>query len=238
VRALLSLLLLGAAGCSGFAAPSPDQLKALALAPPAGPPATTYERHRIRMSIDSPWLAGEFEGGVVARRGASPAVRAQLFGDLGPKALDVMARPDRIVGFFPQSLNGVDCALPAEAVPLPLLFLGVSLIEEFSGRSESRVRGIREEDGGLWVLLQSSVPGLEVTEFQRADRQWTRRRFRWIYGVTWEQERRGPDELTITASGVLIRVKILERNVEAPRNPDLLDLVLPADVRVVRGSRK
>lgn len=238
MRALLSLLLLGAAGCSGFAAPTPDQLKALELSPSAVPPATTYERHRIRMSIDSPWLAGEFEGGVVARRGASPAIRAQLFGDLGPKALDVMARPDRIVGFFPQALNGVDCALPAEAVPHPLLFLGVSLIEEFALRSEDRVRGIREEEGGVWVLLQSAVPGLEVSEFRRADRQWTRRRYRWIYGAAWEQERSGPDELTITASGVLIRVKILERSAEAPRNPALLDLELPADVRVVRGSRK
>ena len=238
MRAFLSLFFIGAAGCSGFAAPSPDQLKALGLDPSSVPPGTTVERHRIRMSVDSPWLTGEFEGGVVARRGGSPAIRAQLFGDLGPKALDVAARPDRVVGYFPQSLNGVDCALPAEAVPHPLLFLGVSLIEEFSARSEDRVLGIREEDGGVWVLLQSAVPGLEVAEFRRADRAWTRRRFRWIYGVTWEQERSGPDELTITASGVLIRVKILERSVEAPRNPALLDLELPAAVRVGRGSRK
>jgi hypothetical protein len=191
------------------------------------------------MSVDSPWLAGEYEGVVLARVGGPvPTIRVQLFGDLGPKSLDVVARPDRIVGYFPQTHEGVDCSLPGEAVPHPLLFLGISLIEEFSELSEDRVLGIREEDGGCWLRLRSAVDGLDVVEFESKDHQRIRRRFRWIYGVAWEQERTGVDERRITAPGVSILVKILERDSEPPKTPGALDLILPSDIRVLRGSRK
>ena len=240
MRRILGLLLVSTAGCSGFAPPTSDQLRTMGLSgvptPEIGAP---YVRQRIRMSVDSPWLAGEFEGVVVVRRGVPPvSVRVQLFGDLGPKALDVIARPDRIVGYFPQTHEGIDCALPGEAGIHPLLFLGVSLIEEFSERSEDRVRGVREEKGGCWVLLKSAIEGLEVVEFKGEDGQWTRRRFHWTRGVTWEQERTGKEERRITASGLSIRVKILESDAEPPRNPAMLEPALPSDIRVVLGSRK
>lgn len=234
MRRLLGVLFLAAAGCSGFASPTPDQLQLLA-SPPSAP---VLERYRIQMSLDSRWLAGEFDGVVLAKHGGeAPAVRLQLFGDLGPKILDLLARPDRLTGYFPQGREGIDCSMPREAAPHPLIFMGASLLEQFSDRPASRVVGVREEPEGWWMRLKPVIPGMGVDAFRDRSGRVTKRRLSWMYGVGWVEEWPTPDEVRISASGVAIRVRILERSPNVVLKPGALELTLPPDVRVVQGTR-
>jgi hypothetical protein len=191
------------------------------------------------MSVDSPWLAGEFEGAVLARHGGgAPVIRMQLFGDLGPKILELSARPGRIVGYFPQTREAVDCALPAEAAPHPLILLGASLVERFSAVNAERVLGLREEADGAWIRLRPAIEGMETRVFRdRAGRMETRR-LSWMYGLSWEEQWRGEEEVRIAAPDLSIRVKILERESKPGGDTGSPDLVLPGDVHVVKGSRK
>lgn len=192
------------------------------------------------MSLDSPWLAGEFDGVVVAHRfDLNPVVRVQLFGDLGPKMVDLVARPDRIVGYFPQTREGIDCDLPGEASPHLLLFLGASLVEEFLGWVDrSRVTGVRAEDGGAWLRLRPMIHGTSSHLFlDRASRA-KKRRVSWMTGVGWEETWTGPAECRITAPNLTIDVKILERTLQPPATLESMSLAIPGDVRLVKGSRK
>jgi len=237
VRRFIGLLLLAAAGCSGFAAPRPEQLRELASTNAPHAPAIT--RYRIHMSLDSPGLAGEFDGVVLAKHGGgAPVIRIQLFGDLGPKMIDLLARPDRVAGYFPQAKEGIDCALPAEAVPHPLIFMGASLVEHFSEWPSSRVLGLREGPDGFWVRLRPMIAGMETQAFRESTGRVTISRHSWMYGLSWQENWPTPDELRVSGSGVSIRVRILERSNEAPARAEMLELKLPADVRLVAGTRK
>jgi hypothetical protein len=235
VRPLFAAFLLMGVACSGFSPPTPEIFGQLRLSPPKHPGTTRY---RIHMSVDSPWLAGEFDGVVLAHEGSSPMARAQLFGDLGPKMFDLVARPDRIAGYFPSTREGVDCALPGEAAPHPLLFFGVSLLEDFADISEDRVIGVREDGEGWWLNLKPVVPGLHSEARQAKDGRTIERRFHWMYGLSWGERREGRDACTITASGLVIKVHVL--GVEHLKTPPdhAYDLSLPQDIRIVQGSRK
>jgi len=237
VRRLLPLLLfLSAAGCFGFDAPTDRRLRGIPLDPDE--PGPEAARCRFRMSVDSPMLAGEFEGVVVARRSRTdPVLRAQLFGDVGPKFAEILARPDRIAGYFPQTREGIDCSLPREASPHLLLFVGASLAEEFLTRVDrTRVTGVREEGEETWLRLRPSIPGTECHVSRNGTAK--KRRFSWMTGVHWMEEWPTPDEARITAPNVSIRVRILERTHPSAETLATLDLKLPEDVRIVAGSRK
>jgi hypothetical protein len=234
VRRIAALLLLAAAGCSGFAEPTQEQRRLLETPSPI---SGSNDRYRIQMSVDSRWLAGEFDGVVLAMRGTdSPSVRLQLFGDLGPKMLDLMAQSGRIRGYFPQAREGVDCVLPRDATPHPLLFMGASLVEQFSG-PRSRIVGVREEPDGHWMRLRPLIPGLHVDAFRDRTGRVTKRRLSWMYGLSWEEEWPTPEELRVSASGVSIRVRILEKTTGVTVSAEARELVLPSDVHVSTGSR-
>jgi len=235
VRHFLATILLTGAGCSAFATPTPEILGQLRLGVPAHSDTT---RVRIRLSLDSPWLAGEFEGVVLAHEGASPLVRVQLFGDVGPKALDLLARPDRITGCFPQAREGVDCRLPSQAAPHPLLFFGATLIEDFADAGVERVLGVREDPRGWWLNLKPVVPGLTIEALWTKDGRILERHFRWMHGLSWEERWERPDACTIRASGLVINVLILGTERLETRPARAYELALPEDVRVVAGSRK
>jgi hypothetical protein len=239
VRRLAAILLfLSAAGCIGFDAPTDERLRGIPLDPDvAGPSAL---RCRFRMSVEHPSMAGEYEGVVVAHQSrTNPVLRAQLFGDLGPRFADVMARPDRIVGYFPQTREGVDCALPREASPHLLLFLGASLIEEFLTRADrSRVTGVRKEGEETWLRLRPAIQGTECHLSLDPVAKTKKRMIFWMTGVSWHEEWSSPDECRITAPNLSIRVKILERTPQPLTTLVTLDLKLPEDVRIVKGSRK
>jgi hypothetical protein len=236
VRRLLAALLLLGCGCSGFATPTPEDFRRLHLAAPRSTPETL--RSRVHLSVDSEWLAGEFDGVVVADAGASPVVRAQFFGDVGPKVFDLVARPTRIVGYFPQTREGVDCALPKEAAPHPLLFLGASLLEEFADVVEGRVRGLREEQPGVRLDLKPVVKGMGCELLRSPDGTAIERRLSWMYGLHWEERWEGPDTRAISAPGLTLRVRIMGRETLASAPPRVYDLQIPDDVRIVEGSRK
>jgi len=245
VKLLTGFLLLLAAGCAGFDEPTADRLKGLPLRPPiaegSGYPRSTVVR--FQLSVDSSWLAGEFEGVAVARSGspARPQVHAQLFGDLGPKVAELLVAPDWIVGYFPQTREGVDCAIPGEASPHPLLFVGASLAEELLSRETTAdVSGIREDSDGTWLRLHPFLQGTEVHRLlSRRDPGLKRRRFWWMFGVHWEEDWVSPTECRISAPHLSMRVKILERSEKETGVPGAeRGLRLPDDVRIVAGSRK
>ena len=239
MRRFLAAALILTAGCSGFATPTPEDFRRLRLgAVRDSEPRADATRYRVHMSVDSKWLAGEFDGVVMAHEGWSPLARAQLFGDLGPKVFDLLARPDRIAGYFAQTREGVDCLLPAEARPHPLLFLGVSLVEDFGAISEDRVLGIREVPDGWWLNLKPLVPGLVSEALWSRDGQTIERRFRWMYGVTWRQRWSSPEECSITASGLVIRIRVLGSDALPQRPPRAFEITMPGDVRIVEGTRK
>jgi len=238
VRRLAASLLL-TAGCSGFVAPTPEQLKALGPLLSEMPSRTETTRVRVHLSVDSGPLAGEFDGVLAAKFSAGAGVvRAQFFGDLGPKMIDLAARSDRIVGYFPQTGEGVDCALPREATPHPLLFMGASLLENFSIVTPERVQGIREESDGTWLLLRPHVKDLEVQLFIDRAGAWKKRRFRWMYGISWDEDWSSTKDCRIAAPGFVLRIRIGEQELNPTLPPTALDLALPSNVRIVAGSRK
>jgi hypothetical protein len=244
VKRLAAVLLLLAAGCAGFDEPTPERLQGLPLQPsPAeGNASGRSISVRFHMSVDSPWLAGEFDGVALAGFGGFglPKLRAQLFGDLGPKMADLAVDPGRIVGYFPQTREGVDCAIPGEAAPHPLLFIGASLAQELlSSEAAEEVTGVREESDGTWLRLHPFLQGTEVHRLMsRRNPEVKRRRFWWMLGVHWEEDWVSPTECRITAPNLSMRVKILERNRKVGTSAAELDLRLPEDVRLVAGSRK
>lgn len=235
MRRPLAAVFLLSAGCSGFATPTPEILKQINLRPAPHPDTMRY---RVHLSVDSRWLAGEFDGVILAHEGAAPIARAQLFGDLGPKVFDLVARPGRIAGYFPQTREGIDCALPGQAAPHPLLFLGVSLLEIAADIRDDRVLGVREDSEGWWLNLRPVVPGMRSEALVGKDGRTIERRFRWMYGVGWDATWEGSDDCTITASGLEIRVRIRGTERLDTRPPRAFELTIPEDIRIVEGNRK
>jgi hypothetical protein len=241
-----------AAGCVGFERPTSAQLQGfpVARANPGWDPTLAPRRTLVRfqMSMDSPWMAGEFEGVLLAEWNmVMPRLRVQFFGDLGPKIVDLAVERDRIVGYFPQSREGVDCLLPRESSRHPLLFIGASLAEEFlEWETTSLVTGIHEEADGAWLRLQPYFRGMEVHRFWSAEHpQVKKRRYWWMLGVHWEEDWISSEECRITAPNLSLRVKILKRedkglatDPENVKTASQLDLTLPDDIRLVAGSRK
>ena len=232
----LAAVLLCCAGCSGFEIPTSARLDELRLADEAASP---FARRKFRMSVDSAALTGEFDGVAQAQLLTNPpAVRAQVFGDLGPKMMDLLARTDRIAGYFPQPMEGVDCALPGEAGPHLILFMGATLLEDFLPFRRSRVAAIREEEGGVWLRLSPVIPGLVTDVFRTRAGEIERRKYTWMYGISWEASRVAPDEWRITAPDVDIRMKVVERDQAPPATAGVFELTVPSGVRLTRGSRK
>lgn len=244
MKRFAGFLLLLAAGCAGFDEPTSERLIGLPLRPPVAEADSARRRILVRfqMSIDSPWLAGEYEGVAAAWEfGGEPRLLAQLWGDLGPKTAELLVSPDRVVGYFPQIREGVDCSIPREATPHPLLFMGASLAQELlSPETPASVTGVREESDGTWLRLHPFFRGTEVHRLMsRANPETKKRRFWWMIGVHWEETWTSPLECRITAPNLSIRVKILERTGRESGIPGAdRHLILPDDVRIVAGSRK
>lgn len=239
MRRFVAALLFCGAGCAGFEPPTAEQLQAIDLPRTFSGSKDAATRLRVRVSVDSPWLAGEFDGVVLAKDlGTKPAVRIQLFGDVGPKIVDLSARRDRIVGYFPQAREGVDCALPREAARHLLLFLGASLLERFTPKVSGHVEGVREEDGGLWIKLSPAIEGMTSTVYRDRAGAMSLRRLSWMAGISWEESQTADKELRIRAPRMSVRVRILEQTDDVAVRPGMMDVVLPEDVRIVEGSRK
>ncbi len=226
MRPALALALLAAAGCPGFETPGPPETSRLLLSMP--PPGAPFIRLKVRMTIDSPALAGVFDGVIVLRTGTRPAVRAQFFPDLGGKVIDLLARPDRITGYFPLQKEGIDLALPEEARLHPLSMIGVTLLEHAAALQAGRVTGVRGGDEGPWYRIAGAAPGVELTLQLRGE--FTVRQFAWKHGVQW-CETSSSTGATVAAPGLSVRLDILERQHPDPLPESLFELALPAEVR-------
>lgn len=194
MRVALPLLLL--AGCAGWAEPTEESGRILALAESQafvlGMPR--FVRGRAAVDVESPWFSGRFTAALVARTGADPAVRLQLLPDLGGKAVDLTITSSRLRGRFPHSGEEIDWALPGDARPHPLLFIGLTLLEGFAS-AEGRVTGYRPDGAAHVYRLRGLVPptavelALEPTGLSMPAyfREW---RFGWK-GGSWTLDRKG-----------------------------------------------
>jgi hypothetical protein len=224
-----------AAGCSGFAEPDPDTLKSLRL---PGPASVAAQRITFTADLDSPKLAGRFSGVAIGESGPRPQARVQLLPDLGPKAVDLLARPDRILGWLPQQKEGVDCALPGEAGLHLITLMGITVLEQLAPLEATRIAGVRR-DGEAWLLdVPSVVPGCRTTVRYRPGSGVERRDFRWIWGVSWSQEFAGDRESVVRGGSLTVRILVVERTPIAATEARRFRLELPEDVAVVKGSRK
>jgi len=231
VAALAALL---AAGCTTWHVPTSTQF-ALVSRTQRGIERPT--RLRIRLDVESSWLSGQFEGVVVA--GPGPEVRLQLFPDLGGKAVDLLATPKRIIGYFPHLREGIDVRLPKEARPHPLSFLGLHLLERAA--PSQAITGWRILDGStaasatrMEIRLNSVVEGATVIlVLHKHEPEVAERRLRWMYGVEWTERPDGENGYLIEAPGARFRLKILERTELEAIPTGAFELTLPPDVRKV-----
>jgi hypothetical protein len=221
LRSITPALLLLCA-CRSFVEPSPRLLDTLRAMP--APPAAL--RQTVRVTFESEWVAGEFDGVVVARTGERPAVRFQAFPDLGRKAIDLVASPERIAGWLPATRRGSDHATPLAGAPNAIDVLGIILLERFAAVDATRMR---EEDGAWWVRVRPQVHGLDVSVLVRADGTIARRRFERGWAA-WDEEIT-PHGFSVTGYGMRFTVTVVE---SAPLDalPDgTFDLKIPGDAR-------
>ena len=94
-------------------------------------------------------------------------------------------------------------------------------------------------------LLYHELPRMGSSNADRAEHPLAERVLAYFRGervtfedVEVEEEWATPDECRITAPDLSIRVKILERTHRPLSTLATLELTLPADVRIVKGSRK
>ena len=189
------------------------------------------QRLKLRLDIESPWLSGQFDGVVLVKPG--PVVRAQFFPDVGGKVIDLLAKPTRITGYFPMVHEGLDCALPDEAVPHPLLFMGLHLLERAAPITRERVTGWFAISTGDTIRVRPVVEDAAETLFLSFQKPRTIvwRRLRWMYGVEWKEVTETPDKFTILASRMKVRVEVLERQTLETAPDSAFELALPPDIR-------
>lgn len=211
-RAALALLM-GLAACAGLGPLDPETARALADLPvPEGP----FVRTKVLLEIESPSFSGRFEGVLLGRPGPEPAVRAQFFPDVGLKALDLSARPNRIAARFPATGESIHMELPGGARPHPAAFLSASLLERFAAPTPERIRGVRREGGETWLVLEGAARGVSVEILLP---QGARRRFSWMRGVRWEERGVPGRSVEIEAPRLRARGEVLETR-RLPRVPE------------------
>lgn len=217
-------------GCRIFVEPSPELLSRVRGANPTPPP---HVRAKVRVHLKSPWIEGQFDGVLLARTGLAPRVRLQAFPDLGGKVLDVLARPDRVIGYLPQSNEGGDHALPLDGIPTALDCLGISLLEHFAPLGDDRVLGMKEYADGWSIRLRPVVEEIEMTAWLDNDGLPRSRKFKWSFFVQWEQLVEPDRGFTIEAGGVLIRLEVLDVHaVESVPDP-VFELRLPPGIKAL-----
>ncbi|HLF92247.1 MAG TPA: hypothetical protein VJB14_02200 [Planctomycetota bacterium] len=226
MRPALALALLAGLGCSPWRIPPEEVLSSLER---TQPPLDRPQRLKVRLDIESPWMSGQFEGVVLVRPG--PAVRAQFFPDVGGKVVDLLATPDRIVGYFPATREGIDCALPSEAKPHPILFMGLHLLERAAPITRDRVTGWFAISTADLFRVRSLVEGASETLILDPLGTLRERRFEWMYGLGWRESPLGPSKFVVEAPRIRMTVEVLERQVLEKAPEAAFELKLPPGVR-------
>jgi hypothetical protein len=201
------------AGCAGLEAPRPEDVEAVRrLPPPPGP----YARVTAVADLETEHLSGTFDVLVLARSGRRPVVRLQLLPDLGGKALDLVASPDHLTGWFPVTGEGVDWDLPGQASAHPLLFFAITLLERFAPVTEDRVAGVADGVIELEPVVEGSRVRYARSEF----------RFGWGAAIGWTARRDRVD-----APGLRLVLRDVKIEPLGTLDEALLKLELPDDVR-------
>jgi hypothetical protein len=141
-------LLLVAAGCR-LPPPAPADLEFVRqIPPPPGP----YARVTAVADLESEKLSGTFDVLLLAKTGP----RLQLLPDLGGKAVDLAAGPDRLSGRLPHTGESIEWTLPEDARAHPLLFMAITLLERFAPIREERVSGARDGELDLRPVVNGA----------------------------------------------------------------------------------
>jgi hypothetical protein len=216
------LFLLTLCGCRSFAPPTPELLKELSTGPAWPGP---YLRRQIEIDLDTPALEGHFAGILVARTGSDPAVRLQLFPEVGGKILDLAANSNRISSESTQDKEPFDCKLPVTDPIRPgLSFLfAVSLLEHFSDLDLERVTGFRAWESGYELELAPHPSGVGVRVFVNEDGSIAGREFRYR-GRKWREVAGNP--LRFEALGLHVNIETVEEDIETDVAAELFQLEL------------
>ena len=226
MKAPLALALITGLGCSPWMTPPEEALQSLEkLQSPLDRP----QRLKVRLDIESPWMSGQFDGVVLVKPG--PVVRAQFFPDVGGKVVDLLATPGRIVGYFPMTREGVDCALPAEAKPNPILFMGLHLLEHATAITRDRVTGWFAISTADVFRVQPVVKEASETVVVDVLGALRERRFEWMYGLAWKESRISASKFVVEAPRIRMVVEVLDRKALDPVPASAFELALPPEVR-------
>lgn len=166
-------------------------------------------RSIARVRVESERLAGSFQAVLVRRSGPDPAVRLQLFPDLGGKLLDLGATGRRVWGSFPQAGIALDWRRASgERAPRHLLtFLALSLLEEERAPSAEDLRAARWTGESWAVALAPLWPGVRVVALYTRDGHPLGREYR-LGGVRWSQRGSPP---VFRGRDFLFQVESVER---------------------------
>lgn len=177
--------------------------------PPTDPPPTfllswldaqavtreqAYERKQGRLRIESSALSGTFRLALVRRRGPDPAVRLQLFPEVGGRVLDLAASATSFAGRVPQADLDVRWTKGEGKVPRHLFsFLAASLLEEGVPLDATRALGAAPGPAGTWrVQLETTFTGLDLVG--TFDEHGAVEGFDYtLRDMTWSEESRRPD---------------------------------------------
>jgi hypothetical protein len=158
-------------------------------------------------------------------------VRMQCLPDLGGKVVDLLARPDRIVGHFPQLNQGMDLALPGRERTGPIMMMGIGLLEMFAPVTVDRVIGARRDEKGRLLKLRPVVEGGCVIALLAPDGRIVRRTFEW--GTRWEEEWVSDREVIVRAPGMELRVSRMESRTLESAADSLFQLELPPGTKAL-----
>ncbi|MFT5289871.1 MAG: hypothetical protein ACI82F_001942 [Planctomycetota bacterium] len=166
-----------------------------------------FERTQGRVRIESPYLSGTFTSALIRRRGVDPAVRLQLYPELGGRVLDLTATPYGFEGIIPPADIDVSWSLSDGKPPRHFFsFLAASLMEESANLSAERAIGAAPGPEHSWlVALTPNFEGLKVVATLDAHgilkgKEYTLR------NVSWTQDTQGQRSIV----GVDFRMTILE----------------------------
>lgn len=152
-----------------------------------------YERTQGRVRIVSPYISGTFTAILIRRNGVSPAVRLQLYPELGGRVLDLVANPTSFTGIIPQDDLEVSWSTEDGKPPRHFLaFLAASLIEEGNSLCAARATGAAPGPDHTWrVGLTPTFEELELVAVFNARGALVRKEYD-LRGVKWRQLARRP----------------------------------------------
>jgi len=174
----LSLLLL-LTGCRSWGPPSKATLATIAGLPAA---PSRPSRARVRVTMESDTLRGTF-GALMVIDPQGPKVRLQIFPDIGPKLLDLVATPRRFAGHIGDR-DRIDTS-PDDAPRHLLVFMAFTLLEMAAPLTADRIEEARDAPGTLRIRPVAGPLEIQArVEGSRIRRSFRFRHVRWDASVS------------------------------------------------------